>query len=99
MSTLSNIIGLLIIAAYVIYFIVYYVTIIYKAGQKAKSNQQAKNKEEAEMKYWLDNDEIKHRNVYTYPEDWGMRRKFVAKRANYTCKICGRKGWLGFHVH
>jgi 5-methylcytosine-specific restriction endonuclease McrA len=99
MSSLSNNIGLLLLVAYIIYFVVYYLSGIYKTYKETKTKQQAKKKEETEIRQWLENDEVKERYQHTYPQDWAIRRKFIAQRANYTCKICGRRGWLGFHVH
>lgn len=59
--------------------------------QKIKANQ--------ELKVWLRDTEPKFRDLHVYPEDWGMRRRHIASSYNYACQRCGRKGWLGFHIH
>jgi 5-methylcytosine-specific restriction endonuclease McrA len=56
-------------------------------------------KEQKEFNNWLNHTEPLFRDGPSYPEDWWMRRKYVAKKAKYTCQECGKKGWLGFHVH
>lgn len=58
-----------------------------------------KKEDEKELNDWLQNTESKFRDLHVYPEDWGMRRKYIAKLNNYTCNRCGNKGWLGFHIH
>lgn len=50
-------------------------------------------------KEWLKTEEIKYRYTSSYPPDWVMRRIYIAKKYKYTCQICGKKGWLGFHIH
>ncbi len=58
-----------------------------------------RRKHKLEIDSWLKNSEHKYRELKDYPEDWGMRRKAMALRFNYTCQICDRRGWLGFHIH
>lgn len=68
----------------------------YKYDQKNRKNNES---EKMEIDNWLKNQEEIHRNTSDYPEDWGMRRKYIAKISNFTCNDCGKYGWLGFHIH
>lgn len=86
----------LIIFVYFGYLVTYFLITFWK---DYSDTHKTKQKEEAEHLFWLTNVEPKNRLLHTYPEDWGVRRRVIAKRYNYACQICGRCGWLGFHVH
>lgn len=58
-----------------------------------------KQKKKNDLNNWLKNEEPIHRDLTTYPEDWGMRRQYIAEINEYSCQKCRRKGFLGFHVH
>ncbi len=75
------------------YFIVRFFTIFFPNKQKQSLFDQAK------LNSWLQNDESKFSELHNYPEDWGMRRQYIAHKYNCICQECGKKGFLGFHVH
>ena len=81
-----------------------YVVFVFTAGlydfflHQSNSREQDK-KAKNEIDNWLQYEEPLHRVLHIYPPDWGMRRQYIAKLYNYTCQLCMRKGWLGFHIH
>lgn len=82
-----------------LYFIVFTLVLLNIIFGKSIRVFLKKGAQKNEFDKWLKNDELKFRNLHTYPDDWGIRREYVASRDRFTCRICSRKGWLGFHVH
>lgn len=87
------------VAIFVIFWIFFLLYIGYGIVQTILPGLSEKYRDDNELNNWLTNTEEKYRDLHTYPEDWGMRRRYIAKRDNFTCNNCGRKGWLGFHIH
>jgi 5-methylcytosine-specific restriction endonuclease McrA len=71
---------------------------LYNYYNKNRKNKD-QNQDEEEYVDWLNNIEPIFRHIKTYPEDWRMRREYVARRSFYTCEECGKQGEVGFQVH